>query len=219
MSTSVPEANTPVEDSLAVELGEPVRRHLPRKFGLNAWTANLAAAANTVIIGVVVFLSASGFGYGTPAKPGAGVFPAAIAAMFVILGAVWLLQCITGVVAASVEDENQTDEIDELCGDLKVSETTPGALRRLGWASSPAFRIIVTILVMVAFGMLVDILGYQLTMLLAMALLLHLVAGSRWFITLLLSAAMAFGTFAIFSFGLGVPLPVAGIGFLQELGL
>lgn len=223
MSTSVPDVEHRLEETLAAELGEPVRVHLPRKIGLNAWTGNLAAAAGTLTLGVAVFVAAAGFGFGTAAKPGAGVFPTAIAAVFVILGALWLLQCTAGVVAAPVPDGADEDDLGEGHTGGGAGPNTPaGKLHhrtRLRWMVSPVFRIVVTIAVIAGFGLLVEILGYQVTMLLAMASLLHLVARSRWFVTIALSAAMAFGTFALFAFGLGVPLPVAAIPFLQEIGL
>lgn len=183
------EAEVVAEHALGLE---PVQRLTP-SMGKNLWTGNLIGACGVALLGLYVIISALGFGFGTPSKPGAGVFPLAIGLVLVILGAIWLIQCLTGRV--SREDD-------------------PADSDRAGH-----IKIILTAAVIVGFALLVNILGYQLTMLFVMATLLTFIAKTKWWLTLILSAAMAFGTFALFDLGLGVLLPVSGIPFLEQLGL
>lgn len=186
---TVSEAELVAEQSLGLEPKDRLRPTL----GKNLWTGNLIGACATVLLGLYVIVSGFGFGFGTPSKPGAGVFPVAIGAVLGLLGAIWLIQCLVGRVSRE---------------EAPADSDRPGRI-----------KIILTIAVIVAFGLLVDLLGYQLTMLLIMATLLTFIARTRWWLTVILSAVMAFGTFALFDLALGVLLPVSGIPFLAQLGL
>jgi putative tricarboxylic transport membrane protein len=187
--TALGEAELAAEQAIGVEPAAP----LDRAVGRNLWTGNLVGSSAGVLLGLYVIVSGIGFGFGTPSKPGAGVFPVAIGIVLMVLSAVWLVQCLLGRVRR--EDE-------------------PADSDRAGQT-----KIVLSIAVIVAFGLLVNILGYQLSMLLIMATLLTLIARTRWWMTIVLAASMAFGTFALFDYGLGVLLPVSSIPFLQYLGL
>ncbi|MFJ4029552.1 tripartite tricarboxylate transporter TctB family protein [Paenarthrobacter sp. NPDC089989] len=188
-SHTLGEAEAAAEHSLGLE---PTQR-LRRVVGRNLWTGNLIGACAAAALGIYVIISSSGFGYGTTSKPGAGVFPLAIGFVLVLLSLVWLVQCLAG----RVSREEEPSDADR-----------PGRL-----------KVVLTVAVIIGFALLVNVLGYQLTMLLAMATILTFVARTKWWLTLVLSAGMAFGTFTLFDLGLGVLLPVSGIPFLEQLGL
>ena len=177
------------EHQVGLEPTEP----LARQVGVNLWTGNLVGAVLTLGLGTYMIVSAFGFGFGAPSKPGAGLFPALIGGVLVLLGAIWLSQTLLGHVRR--EDE-------------------PSRLDRGG-----VIKITVTIAVVLSFALLVDLLGYQLTMLAAVAALLTFVAKAKWWVTIIIAVVFSFGTFTLFDYALGVPMPVSELPFLQQIGL
>jgi putative tricarboxylic transport membrane protein len=181
------------EDAAERALGFEPGTRLRSTSGDGLWLGNVIGSSAAVLIGIYVVISGFGFGFGTAAKPGAGVFPVAIGFILAALGALWLVQCLIGRVQR---------------------EESPADADRSG-----RLRIVLSIAVIVGFALFVNVLGYQITMLLVMGTLLTFIAKRKWWLTLILSAVMAFGTFALFDYGLGVVLPVSSIPFLEQLGL
>lgn len=182
-----------IEETVEQEVGLDTAPRLKPRVGVNLWTGNLVGSMAIMAVGAYLAISSFGFGFGTPAKPGAGVFPAAIGSVLALLGLIWFIQLFTGHVRREGES------------------TTPDA--------RGAVRIGISIAVIVGFALFVGPLGYQLTMLLAMLVVFFFVARTRWWLNLILSFVFSFGTFLLFDFGLGVRLPVSQIPLLQNLGL
>lgn len=159
----------------------------------NRSAQNVVGAILTIALGTWMLLSSIDFGFGTAAKLGAGVFPALIGGLMVLLGAIWVVQ--------------------SLLGRFRTEQAEPGPDRR------GIISIVVTIGVIIGCALLVEVLGYQLTILLAIGTLLKVVARCRWWVTLIIAAVFAFGTFALFAYGLGVALPVSQLPLLQQMGL
>jgi len=184
------QAEEAAEQALGVEADTPLKPG----FGANLWTGNLIGAVLILALGAYMIVSAFVFGFGTPSKPGAGLFPALIGGVLLLLGAIWLGQIVTG------RARRESDE--------------PFALDRGG-----ATKIGITIAVIVGFALVLDLLGYQLTMLIAIAVLLKFIARSRWWVIAIIAVVFSLGTFTLFDFALGVPMPTSSIPFLDQLGL
>jgi len=182
-----------IEEDVEQQVGLDTAPKLKPGLGVNLWTGNLIGSVAIMALGSYMVISSFGFGFGTLAKPGAGVFPAAIGSVLALLGLIWFIQLFTGHVRR------------------EGGSTTPDA--------QGAVRIAISLAVIVGFALFVGLLGYQLTMLLAMLVLFFFVARTRWWLNLIMALVFSFGTFLLFDFGLGVRLPVSQIPILQNLGL
>lgn len=80
-------------------------------------------------------------------------------------------------------------------------------------------QIITTVVSLIALALLLEVLGFQLSVLLFLLFQLKFVARRSWLLTIILSLAGSFGLYAVFANVLSVPLPGAGIPFLYDLGL
>jgi hypothetical protein len=182
-----------IEQTAEHEVGLDTAPRLKPRVGVNLWTGNLVGSLVIIGLGAYMVVSSFGFGFGTLAKPGAGIFPAAIGGVLLVLGLIWVMQVILGLV------------------------------RREGDSSTPdargAVRIGISVAVILGFSLLLGTLGYQLTMLAAMLILLFFVARTKWWLNLILAFVFAAGTFLLFDFVLGVHLPVSQIPLLKDLGL
>ena len=78
------------------------------------------------------------------------------------------------------------------------------------------FSIIGSLLVLV---LLMEPVGFQLSMLLFLFFHLKVMGRQKWITTIIVAVVGSFGAFALFNNVLGVRLPVAELPFLQSLGL
>lgn len=80
-------------------------------------------------------------------------------------------------------------------------------------------QIITTLVSLIALAVLLEVLGFQLSVLLFLVFQLRFVAKRSWLLTGILSLVGSFGVYSLFSNVLSVPLPGANIPFLYDLGL
>ncbi|GAA0998255.1 hypothetical protein GCM10009555_097220 [Acrocarpospora macrocephala] len=154
---------------------------------------NLVGALVAFVMGAYVAITSIGYGFGSAARPGAGVFPFAIGSLMAGLALAWTVMTVMG---------------------RTPSSEAPSRPERQG-----VFRIVMTMVAAAGFVTLVDVLGYQLTMSAVIALLLATVARVRWWLVVTITLVMGIGSYALFVNGLGVSLPAAGIPALRYLGL
>lgn len=156
--------------------------------------------AQLVLAALAVYVISQSFGLGLwrAFGPGAGFFPLVLGVALLALSAAWYLQSRTG----SAEGDDAADE--------------SGPVDR--------FHLLTVLGSLVALGVLLEPLGFQLAMfcfLLCHLKLFHLRrgGGTGWITALVVSAAGSVGTFVLFVAGLGVQLPASAIPFLSALGL
>lgn len=156
--------------------------------------------AQLVLAALAVYVISQAFGLGLwkAFGPGAGFFPLVLGIALLVLSAAWFLQSRTRPAASG-------DEAGE-----------PGRIDR--------FHLLTVLGSLVALGVLLEPLGFQLAMfcfLLCHLKLFHLRrgGGTGWVTALVISAAGSIGTFVLFVAGLGVQLPASALPFLSALGL
>ncbi|GAB2832011.1 tripartite tricarboxylate transporter TctB family protein [Microbacterium insulae] len=156
------------------------------------------AACVFFLLGIVTTLASIPLGLWTQLGPGPGFFPFWTG---LILSAASIAWGITQWRQPNVVEHAPTPEA--------AAAETP---------ASPK-QIIVTVSSLIALAVLLQILGFQLSVLLFLLFQLRIVARRSWLLTVILSLAGSFGVYALFANVLGVPLPGAGIPFLYDLGL
>jgi putative tricarboxylic transport membrane protein len=125
--------------------------------------------------------------------PGPGFFPFWLGLGLAALAVVWLVQATTG------PDEAPPEPLVPSRGGL--------------------LRIVAIVAALALFAALVDVLGFRLTMLAFLLLLLLALGRPPLPVTLAIAVVGSFGVYHAFTAGLHVPLPTAAIPVLQELGL
>jgi len=137
-------------------------------------------------------------GYWTPLGPGPGFFPLCLA--FILAGAsvAWGL----GQWRGEYVDATENTEGVEIGEDLN---------------SLRSIAAIVASLVLAAMSL--EILGFQITILVFLFFHLRILGHQRWLVTIPIMLIGSFGVFALFDLLLAVPLPTAAIPLLANLGL
>jgi hypothetical protein len=155
---------------------------------------NVVTAAAFLVLGVT--LAAFGLVYGLVKTnvPGPGMFPFVLGMLLILLTVLWTLM-------RKQRDVSSADEVPT------VPDRT--GMKYIG----------ITLAAGVSFIALLSAAGYQLTMLLYIAVLLRFVSHRSWLMTAVLSVAFSFGSYLVFVALLGVPLPAAQLPFLNSLGL
>ena len=125
--------------------------------------------------------------------PGPGFFPFWLGLGLAALAVVWLVQATVG------PDEAPPEPLAPSRGGL--------------------LRIVAIVVALALFATLVDVLGFRLTMLAFLLLLLLVLGRPPLPITLAIAVVGSFGVHHAFTVGLHVPLPTAAIPALQDLGL
>ena len=155
---------------------------------------NLVAACVCLALGITMASFGLVYGLTKSNMPGPGLYPFIVGLLLTLLSVLWLLDKKQRGLASAEEDITVPD--------------------RRG-----VTHIVLTLAAGVGFILILNSLGYQLTMLLYIGALLKLVSHRNWFLTIVMAASFSFGSYAIFVALLGVPLPLAQIPFLNSLGL
>lgn len=153
-------------------------------------TVELAAAAAVLALGLGAVVGALGLGYWTRG-PGPGFFPLWLGVLLVLLAAVWAGQVVRG------RNGHEPEPI------------APGGRRAVGLVLG---ALLVAIL-------LLDVVGYQLSMTALVLFFLVVVGRRRWFESIVVALAAGVGIYALFANVLQVYLPTATVPFLAQLGL
>lgn len=144
------------------------------------------------IVGIATAVSSFSLGLWTRLGPGPGFFP-------LILG---FLLCAGGVFWGREQWKGLVEE------DVDEGEERNGPLRILSIGGS----IIIA-------ALLLELLGFQITMLLFLVFHLRILHRVRWLIAVPVTLLGSFGTFVLFHVLLAVHLPTSSIPFLAGLGL
>ncbi len=152
-------------------------------------------ATSAVFIGfsLYVLFEARSMNYMTRIGPGAGFFPTWLGLALGGLSLVWLVQ-----VSVRPVETMPADFVPDRAGILRVLAIT-GAL--------------------ILYTALVGQTGYQLTTFVFLLFLLRMLGRQRLPLVLIVSILGSFGVYVVFANWLGVLLPTASIGWLQDLGL
>lgn len=165
----------------------------------------IAAGALLLVAGSTIWASL-GLGLWVRLGPGPGFFPLCLGILLTVCVVGWLVQHIRGRVPAEVapDDTSSADAASE-----------PAAAEAEHFNARLAVTIVASL---VALAALMEVLGYQLSML--AFLLFHLkVLGRRgWLLSIALSVAGGVGVFVVFTRLLGVYLPASSIGVLAQFG-
>lgn len=125
--------------------------------------------------------------------PGAGFFPFWLGMLLAVLSITWLIQVSTGP---------------------KVPMEKGFIPDRQG-----LIRILSVLAAMALFGWVVDLLGFQLTMMIFLGVLLITLGRQSLFVTATVALVGSFGVYYVFTHWLSVQLPSSSIEFLRNLGL
>ena len=147
--------------------------------------SNIAVAAILLALAGYVFLAAGALPFGTLRVPQTAFFPKILALLLAFLSLVLLAQTLIG-------HEN-----------LRGAQSIDTA----GW-----FRIGATLATMVGFALILEPLGYLMATFLLMVLLLRAIEAQSWGKVIGIAAATSLGSYAIFAWLLGVPLPAGVLG-------
>jgi putative tricarboxylic transport membrane protein len=153
-------------------------------------TPELIGAAAALVIGLAAFVGALGLGYWTRG-PGPGFFPLWLGVLLVVLAVVWGVQAARG-------------------RNLHRSEPVPAGGRR-------AVALVLGALLVAI--LLLDVVGYQLSMSALVLFVLVVVGKRRWIESIVVALVAGFGIYALFANVLQVYLPTASVPFLAQLGL
>jgi putative tricarboxylic transport membrane protein len=164
----------------------------------------LLAPVLLIALAAAIIWSSLSLGYWTDLGPGPGFFPLWLAVLLAVLSGVWLVEQVRRV------GESATAAAEEAAGtDIPEEPDTPLAARELA-------AIVISLIVL---ALLLEVLGFQLSMLLFLVFHLKVLGRRRWPLTIVLSLLGSFGIYTLFAQVLAVALPVSAIPFLQSLGL
>ena len=177
------------------DLGGWSRIRLDRR-GQHLWTRvdHQTAAVGFFALGVYVVVTAPVLGLWGALGPGPGLFPFLLSLMMMPLAVAWFLRVTFSGLRA--------DE------DVPFFADRPGAIR-------------VGILVggLICLGLLLPLLGYQLTAFVLVLLFLAIEWPHHWIASLIIAVAGSFGLYHLFVNLLHVRLPTSGLAFLAGIGL
>ena len=162
----------------------------PSSTGFGPRTAELVAAAAVFALGLGALGGALGLGFWTRG-PGPGFFPLWLGVLLVLLAAVWAGQVVRGK-------------------NVHEPEPIPSGGRR-------AVALVLGALLVAI--LLLDVVGYQLSMTALVLFVLVAVGRRGWFSSIVVALAAGVGIYALFANVLQVYLPTAGVPFLTQMGL
>ena len=127
-----------------------------------------------------VLLESRNLSFGTMRVPQTGFFPLVLATLLLILCVILFAQGIFG----------------------RESDRLPNKILPEGWS-----RIALTLAAMIGFAVVLERLGFFLTTFFLMILLLRAIESQRWSKVVFVALLTAIGSYAIFGWILGIPLP------------
>ncbi|WP_176786858.1 tripartite tricarboxylate transporter TctB family protein [Microbacterium sp. cf332] len=156
------------------------------------------AAALFLLFGAITALAALPLGLWTPLGPGPGFFPFWTGLIVAAASATW-----------GLAQWRRPNVVEHAATPEAAAAEVPATPR----------QIITTLVSLILLAVLLEVLGFQVSVLLFLVFQLKVVARRSWVLTIILSLAGSFGVYSLFSNVLSVPLPGAGIPFLYDLGL
>jgi len=154
---------------------------------------NLPIAALLLCLGVYVMAAAVQMQYYTPLGPGPGFFPFWLGAMLTVATVVWT-------------------------GKLYLERTSP-IKEDLIPDRGARFRLLFVLAALVAYILLLERLGFRITMLAFLLTVLYGPGRQSLLLSVTIAAVGSFGMYYLFHDLLGLHVPFASIGVLEDLGL
>lgn len=151
-----------------------------------------ATAVGIGVLGIATAIGALQLGLWTSLGPGPGFFPLWLGGILALASVFWGRQQWRGAVA---------DEVDE------------------GEEANGPWRIAAMVASIVIAALLLELLGFQLTMLLFLLFHLRVLHRVRWIVAVPVVLAGSLGVFGLFDLLLAVHLPTSAIPFLAAIGL
>lgn len=183
----------------------PDRVAIAAQGGGSSGPRSLAAAVTVpvllLLLAVWVVVASTGLGYWTPIGPGPGFFPSWLAVLLGAMSTVWLVQR------------------------LRSRSLPPGSAEEPGSPGGPAVeplqlkQVFLVLGSLIAVTAMLEVLGFQLAMLLFLLFQLKVLARRGWMLTITLSVLGSFGVFTVFAELLAVNLPTSSIPLLRSMGL
>jgi len=184
--------------------------------------------AVVVAVGGAAAVGARSLGYWTDLGPGPGFFPLCLGILLVVFGIAWLTKAARAgsTVSPAADSPATARSIDTTAADLPAAssaaaatspEAAPDPADDFPEYSLPTVIAIVASLCVLAATL--EVLGYQLAMLLFLLFHLLVLGRRRLLLSLVIAFAGSIGVFVIFTRFLTVPLPASSIPFLRDLGL
>lgn len=149
--------------------------------------AKLISAVCLIIIAGITCVASTRLDLGSLWNPGPGLFP-------------FLLACATGVLSFVI----MAKEV--------VGKKKPDSTEQATTATRRVKKVFCVLAAIVAYGLLLEKLGYLFTTFLVFGLLLRVVESQRWPTVVIVAAATTVGSYILFSIALNIPLPRSPIG-------
>jgi putative tricarboxylic transport membrane protein len=147
--------------------------------------ANISVAAGLACLAVFLFFEAGKLNFGTMRVPQTGFFPKTLLGLIFVLSLCLLIQSLR----------------------REISEEAAAAITTEGW-----IRIGATLATLLGFSLVLEWLGFFVSTLLLMMLLLRAIEPMKWTKVLFVALATALLAYFIFAWLLGVPLPAGVLG-------
>lgn len=159
--------------------------------------ASLITGIIFLAFSLTVMVSSWSMEYYSPIGPGPGFFPFWLSAILGLLAVLWIVQILRSPSKSKEKDEND-----------RLFPRGDGLLRLLSIVGAVFFMMI-----------LMEPLGFQLTMFAFLVFLLIVLGRVKTRTTLIVAAIGSFGLFRVFTMLLDVQLPQSAISFLAAIGL
>ena len=166
----------------------------------------LSGAAAALAVGLAVAVTGVSYGLTGSIGIGPGFFPLVAGLLTAGGGALWLGRLLRARVTTAPPDLDTSDVLPE-----EEHEDVPDTR---GWA-----RIGVVVGALLAAALLLDVVGYTLSVTLMLTAVLTLVSRRRWWVALLAGVVAALASRLVFEQWLGTALPVSSLPLLSHLGL
>lgn len=170
-----------------------------KRFAANQNLLGVGTAVVMLVVSILMAIRSASLGYWASLGPGPGFFPLCLALILGSLSIAWgLRQWREGQIATEPADRAADEGEAEQPNNIKKIAAIVGSL--------------------VVLGLVLEVLGFQLSMLLFLIFHLRILGHRRWFLTIILSIAGSFGLFILFTKVLAIFLPASSIPFLNNLG-
>lgn len=171
--------------------------------------AELAAPGVLLVFAAWVGVEARGLGYWTALGPGPGFFPMWIAGLLVVLALAWGIQV---VIAGGPHEAGEVSTVPS------ETDTGPGAGGEADPGASPA-RVIGLLLGLLFVAWAIEVLGYQVTLMVFLIFLMKVLDRASWRLTVLVALLAGPGVYHLFADLLAVQLPLSSLAALRTIGL
>jgi putative tricarboxylic transport membrane protein len=179
-----------------------------------------ATGGVVIAVGGAAALGARSLGLWTDLGPGPGFFPLCLGILLVVFGLAWLgkvarARATSGGTAARSANAH-LPAATQPAGTATSLEAVPDPAEEFPEYSLPTVLAIVGSLIALAASL--EVLGYQLAMLLFLLFHLLVLGRRRLLLSLVIAFTGSIGVFVIFTRFLTVPLPASSIPLLRDLG-